>query len=115
MREVTVDKTKLREIVKTNRDQHRGQYEKAMEGYIASTFQALEEHAAALRKDRRHRVYITDPAPEDHTHDYDVVLKMIDMSVDNTITLDQASFRQYVEDDWQWKHAWTVGNSKYMG
>jgi hypothetical protein len=38
--------------------------------------------------------------PSDHTKDYDRVVAMLEMSVDETIILDAHDFDQYVMDNW---------------
>jgi hypothetical protein len=49
--------------------------------------------------------------PRDHTSDYDRVIMMLEMSVDDTIVLDANEFDQYVRDVWAWTHydATTLG------
>jgi hypothetical protein len=115
MREVVVHKGELREKVQVNRDQHRGQYEKAIKGWRREAMQICQTAVQELEAGTRCKVIATESPPQDHTKDYDRVLAMIDMSAEETITLDEASFRQYVLDDWRWKEEWAVSNSKYLG
>lgn len=114
MREVKVRTSVVLDKIQTNRDQHRGQYEKAVAGWKRDVIRSLEENLQALKSGARNRVIITDAPPEDHTRDYDRVIEMIKMSADDTVTLDHMSFRQYVLDDWQWKEEWATVNSKYL-
>jgi len=114
MKDVTVPREKLLDIVKRNREHHRAAYLEAFEGYSTAMRKALEDNLAAFKANSRHRVVITEYPPEDHTGDYDVVLQMIEMEVNGTVKLDQASFRQYVRDEWGWKQQWSVSNAKYM-
>lgn len=115
MKDVRIPKAKLITMISSNRDQHRAQYEKAFAGYARDMQRALEENLAAFKRDARHRVFITEIPPEDHTRDYDVILQMLELSADDIIVLDHQSFRQYVRDEWGWKQQWTVSNSKYLG
>lgn len=114
MREVKVKRDAVLERVRSNRLQHRGQYEKAFAGWRREAIAVQEENIQALKSGARRFVISVDSAPEDHTKDYDQVVEMMTMSVDDTLTLDNATFRQYVLDDWHWKDSWTVSNSKYM-
>lgn len=114
MREVTIEKGTLQKLIETNREQHREQYQKAFDGYAAAMRRALEENLSAFQKNAHHRVLITEAPPEDHTKDYDVILEMLALEVDDEVTIDQGSFRQYVKDEWGWKVGWTVSNSKYL-
>lgn len=51
--------------------------------------------------------YLGIPEPEDHTEDhtgdYDRVIMMAHMSVEDTITLSEDEFAMYVMDQWRWK------------
>ena len=114
MREVTLDRQALLIKVKANREQHRDQYERAFANYATAMRQCLERELVTFKDNPHHLIVISEAPPEDHTKDYDVVICMIEMSVDDTIKLDQVSFQQYVLDKWNWKHAWNVSNSKYL-
>lgn len=55
--------------------------------------------------------------PEDHTDEYDQLLEMLAMSVDDEVELTAQEFAQYVRDDWSWKHQFTRTmrrNSTYL-
>jgi hypothetical protein len=43
------------------------------------------------------------PVPEDHTKDYDQVIEMLKMSVDEELEIESDQFACYVMDDWDWK------------
>ncbi len=115
MREVKVRKEELIEKVRANRDRHRSQYEKAIEGWAREALQVMEADVQALKAHTRRYLTPIDQPPQDHTIDYDRVIPMITMSVDDTITLDAATFRQYVLDDWNWKDSWAATTAKYLG
>jgi len=46
--------------------------------------------------------------PTDHTSDYDPVIMMLKMSVDDTILLDAAEFDSFVRDLWAWSNHTTT-------
>lgn len=113
MREVTVAKDELREAVQANRDEHRKIFEEAVEGYKTRAVTLLEEHIERIKKGKLERVQVVLPVPVDHTSDYDRVLRMIDMSVEDEIALDESAFTQYVMDDWSWQHEFLTTSSGY--
>jgi hypothetical protein len=53
------------------------------------------------------------PFPEDHTKDYDHIIAMVEMSVDDLFELNQNDFARYVLDDWEWKAAFTQSVMAY--
>lgn len=113
MKPITVRKNELREKVKENRDAHRAIFEEAVEGYRAQAVSILENHIEEIKKGKVQRVVFTLPQPEDHTADYDRVLKMIDMEIADTIVLEESDFSAYIMDDWAWKRQFLTTNSAY--
>lgn len=113
MESVTVNKSDLLEALNTNRDAHRAIFEEALAGYKTEAERLLEGHLAAVRSGKVRTVLVNLPMPEDHTRDYDRAIKMIEMSVDTEITIDETSFSQYVMDDWRWKRQFLTSNSTY--
>lgn len=114
MREVRIDKTKLREMIQKNRDEHRDIYEKAMDGYTKAVVSFFESELKKAKKGKHFNSYFPDSVPEDHTDDYDTVLEMLDLSEDDSIKLSNGEFRQYVKDEWGWKQTFTATNSQYL-
>ncbi len=114
MQTVTVNKDTLIEVMTKNREQHRDAFEEAFDGYHKECIRVLEENLAQFRAGTRKRLEWRESPPEDHTKDYDRVLKMLAMSVDDEIDLLSNEFECYVQDDWGWKQAWGTSNSKYM-
>ena len=113
MRQVTVQKGALVKVVQENRGEHRKIFEEAVEGYKKRAVELLEEHIARIKKGKIERVAVSLPVPEDHTADYDRVLKMLDMSVDENVTLDETAFAEYVMDDWGWQRQFLTSSSAY--
>lgn len=113
MKDIKVTKAALIEKIQSNRDAHRAIFLEAVDGYRVMAEKILEQHLAEIRSGKMKVVFVTLPAPDDHTRDYDRVLAMLDMSVEEEITLSQADFAQYVQDDWSWKRAFLTSNSTY--
>ena len=51
--------------------------------------------------------------PVDHTADYDRVMAMLEMSVDDTVILSAQEFNQFVLDDWEWSRLASYTNQCY--
>lgn len=111
---VTVKKNELLEILNKNRADHRATFERALAGWqrkVTSVLATAYEDAKAGRK-FENRIYIEQPS--DQTKDYDRVIKMVEMSVADTVTLTKEHFAQYVMDDWRWKEQFTNSTMAYM-
>lgn len=115
MKTVTVRKEDLLERVEANRARHRDIFEKALEGYRNRAVELLEEHIERIRDGKVEKVHVILPRPEDHTDDYDRVIEMINMSVDDELELDEREFSQYVQDNWMWKNEFLAMSATYTG
>ncbi len=115
MKTVKIRKGELKAIVAKNAAKHREDLAEAWDGYNKACIEVLEKLLTKFRSGEKvAAVQLYERPPEDHTKDYDRVLKMIDMSVDTEIELDQNDFSRYVLDEWEWKEMWAVSNSKYL-
>ena len=110
---VNLDKRELRSVVQTNRDNHRALFEEAMEGYKRLVVRELERKISDVERGIQidHRIQLE--IPEDHTKDYDRVLKMLDMSQDTSIELGERAFDQYVMDNWGWSEEFNTSSQFY--
>lgn len=115
MRTIIVLKDELREIVQANRDEHRNDFLEAQEKFRERVVEELERRLEDARQGRQVDMAIRLPVPEDHTADYDRVLRMLDISVGDTIELEEDDVACYVQDDWAWKRAWISTMSNYSG
>jgi len=111
--EITVSKTDLLDILRANRAKHRETFEAALQGYAAEAKNLLEKHLESLRQGRTPAISIILDRPEDRTRDYSRVIGMLEMHQGDTFTLDETSYAQYVDDDWQWKRQWLKLSSAY--
>lgn len=113
MENVKVDKKAALTELRKNRDAHRAIFLEALAGYKAQALEILEKHIADIKEGKIHRVSVSLPQPEEHTKDYDKAIKMLEMSVDKTIEIDEQSFTCYIMDDWSWKRQFLTSNSSY--
>lgn len=113
MRTITVEKKKLLEILKKNRDSHRSVFEEAWNGYRAESIRVHEQNLALLKSGKKVIVAFYEQAPQDHTKDYDLVIRMLEMDTGVEVELDQQQFSNYVDDEWNWKQQWSTSNAKY--
>jgi hypothetical protein len=113
MKEVKVKLVDLLKTVTKNRETHRDLFLKAQDGFREIMIQELERSLKDAREGREIRRSVAIPAPADHTSDYDRVIKMLEMSVEETVVLQAHEFEQYVMDNWAWKRHATGTNVAY--
>lgn len=114
MRTVTVDRAEFLARVRENRDNHRQVFEYALEGYRDRLTVELERRIRDLKRGRHIDQYIGLPEPEDHTDDYERILAMAEMSIDDTLELTEDEFAMYVMDQWRWKQSFTDSTKRYV-
>jgi hypothetical protein len=103
MHSVKVKRTNLLEKITKNRDAHRDLFLKAQEGYRIDVIVELDKMLKDARDGKSIRRTINLVEPQDHTNDYNRVITMLEMSIDDDIDLDARSFDNYVMDNWDWK------------
>lgn len=101
--EVTVKKAELLEILRSNKGQHRQLFEIASEEWLDQAKEGLSKLVKEIRERRVVTLFVNLPLPEEHTADYDRAIRMLEMHVEETVTLDEEAYAQLVDDDWGWK------------
>lgn len=110
---MTATKTEVLKILEDNRARHRRVFEDAIKGYREEAIRELDERIQALKNGKLPSLRIGLIAPQDHTRDYDRVIRMIKMDHGDTWVMTETEFAQYIEDDWDWKRQWLISNSGY--
>lgn len=115
MNQVTMKKAEVLEVLRKNREQHKKIFLEAVEGYRKKAIDMLEKHVADIRYGKVFEVYVSLPRPEEHTRDYDRVIKMIEMAVEDNVVFTEQDTQNYIMDDWAWKQKFLTTNSAYSG
>jgi hypothetical protein len=113
MKDVKVNREQLEQKVQENRNAHRAVFEDAQKNYRDLVIEELDKMLADARSGRKIIRAVLLPEPEDHTEDYDRVLAMLDMSVDEVIELEEEDFKCYVLDQWGWQRSFASNTMRY--
>lgn len=114
MKTITVKVTELQEVIKKNRDDHRAIFEKAQKAFRSEMVSVLDKRLNDAKNGRHVDQHIGLLEPEDHTRDYDRVLRMLEMHTSDEIEIEESEFARYVMDDWSWKRQWLVNTASYV-
>lgn len=115
MHEVRIQKHILKKILADNREIHKKDYDSAMADWQKAAGEALRKALIEV-EDGTWKGAVHVQRPPDHTSDYDRALRMLDLSVDDVIELDERQFDQLVRDEWDWKEMFkTVAASYKVG
>ena len=110
---VRVNKGVLLAKLKENLARHREVFLKALDAYKKKVVEELDRRLDDARKGWRYDIAIGLAQPQDHTKDYDRVISLLEMSLNDELELTQQDFAIYVIDDWGWKQQFTPTNAAY--
>lgn len=115
MKDITVKKDELLKILQENRANHVEIFNEAVEGYKAEAEKILSDHLDRVRSGKMTTVYVSLPVPENHTKDYDRIIKMVEMHQDHEFILSERDVQSYVMDDWDWTKQFLTSSARYSG
>lgn len=97
-----------------NREKHAKIVEEANAGYLVAASKKAMDAVEAFRAGKVDSLqnYVL-RVPEDYTSAYDSCIEMLRWSQEETITLAADEFRQFVQDQWDWKDGFIAGNAAY--
>lgn len=114
MKQVTVQKDKLLETLRHNREEHHQLFEKGQQIYHDKVIEVLEKRLKEAREGNRVRTYINLPEPVDYTDEFDRAIAMIEWDEGSTVTLDSQEFRRYVLNKWEWEASFNMTTNAYV-
>jgi hypothetical protein len=112
---VNVAREKLLAALKENLAKHQKDYIQAVINYrialqadlTAALVQASDPNS------RLDKIKVDFAHPKSYVNQYQQVIDMLELSVDETINLDSQAFRAYIKDEWSWKGEFEVTNMTY--
>ena len=118
MKTVRVNKKELLEILCENRKKHKEQYKESIKAFRVKAADLLNKELQKIIAGKKFETYFDLQKPISHEKDYDLVIKMVEMSVDDILELEQSEFNQLVNDEWTWKSSFRLSvysNYSYSG
>ena len=139
-REIEVDRVKLIEALKANRERHVAQYHEAVEGYREAALEILNKAkaSAVARMERNFEKIRMDleafdpengasdrikliqsetvemPVPRNYAKDYDAAIDIAEWDVNDKLKLSFAEFQCFVRDEWDWKNDFLTNSAMYV-
>lgn len=139
-REIEVDRKKLIDALKANRERHIAQYNEAVEGYRdaalailskakASAVARMEKNFERIRVDLENfnpeegasdRITLIQsetvdlPVPRNYSKDYDAAIDIAEWDVNDKLKLSFAEFQCFVRDEWDWTIDFVSNSAMYV-
>lgn len=118
MKRVLLDRVELLEIVRENQKKHVAEYQEAVTDFKKAVINVTKENLALARTGRLEeirKIRSVPHAPESYQDSYTRAIRMLELSVEDQIELDEQVFNQLVLDEWQWKLSFTSMSATYKG
>ena len=116
MHSVKVNRLELLGIVRQNREKHITEYNESVVDYKAAAIKVAAEHVALANTgelSKIAKIKAMPSAPTSYEKEYDRAIRMLELSVEEVIEVEQDVFNQLVLDEWAWKNAFTARASLY--
>ena len=116
MRAIKMNRLELLEIVRENKLKHIATFQEAIVDYKSLVLEiATINHKLAETKDlaKFKQLKAIPSAPQSYEDSYQRAIRMLELSVDDTIEVEEDVFNQLVLDEWNWKRGFTATTMSY--
>jgi hypothetical protein len=116
MHSVKINKLELLKIVLENKTKHVSEFNEAVEDYKTLAVK-IAKHNLELANtgdlDKIKDMKSVPSAPTSYEADYNRAARMLELSVDDVIELEDVVFNQLVLDEWAWKRSFATSSMLY--
>ena len=116
MESVKINRKQLLAIIVENRAKHVSEYNESVEDYKAGVVKLAKENlklANSGELEKIARIKAAPQAPVSYEDNYNRAIRMLELSVDDVIELQEHDFGQLVLDEWAWKRTFTAMSASY--
>ena len=116
MRSVKVEKAELMKVLQDNKKKHIKEFEESVKDYKKAALKVAKEHVELAKSgdlDQIARIRAMPQRPVSYEDSYNRAIRMMEMSVDEVIELEEQIFNQLVLDEWMWKNAFVASGALY--
>lgn len=116
MESVKLSKTELLSIVRTNMSKHIADHVEAINDYKALALKVAEDNLTLARSgdlEQLKKLKAPPPPPVSYEDSYKRATRMLELSVEEVVEIQQDVFNQLVLDEWHWKPSFAASNAFY--
>ena len=116
MNAIKMNRLELLEIVRANKLTHTAQFTEAVEDYKALVLQVATGNlklAKTADLNEFKKMKRTPDAPVSYEDSYKRAIRMLELSVEDIIEVEEDVFNQLVLDEWSWKRGFTASTMSY--
>ena len=116
MNAIKMNRLELLTLVQANKIKHIADFNESVEDYKALVLQfstANLKLAKTANLDEFKKIKSLPSSPTSYEVSYNRAIRMLELSVDEIIEVEEDVFNQLVLDEWSWKRSFMVANSTY--
>jgi len=116
MRDVKVNRDDLLDIVRANKEKHIADYKESVIDFTKGVLKIAQENLRLAQTGdvaEIAKIRSTPQVPVSFADSYTRAIRMLELSVEETIEVDATTFNQLVLDEWQWKQQFAAMSSTY--
>jgi len=116
MNSVKMNRLELLQIVKQNATKHVADYDEAVEDYkvaVAKIAKANLKLANTAELEQIRKMKPVPQSPANYADNYTRAIRMLELSVEDTIDVEEHIFNQLVLDEWGWKQQFVAQSAMY--
>ncbi len=116
MKSVKLDRNELLRIVSENAVKHQKEYTEAVEDYKAAMLKIAQDNLKIVKTgelEKLSKVKLYPSAPSSYIITYRRAIRMLELSIEEVVELEEDVFNQLVLDEWHWKHQFSVASAMY--
>ncbi len=116
MNAVKINRLQLLAIVQENKTKHIAEFIEAVADYKVLVLQIATGNLKLSKTadlEQFRKIKSLPAAPVSYENDYARAIRMLELSVEEVIEVEEDVFNQLVLDEWHWKRQFTMSNSTY--
>lgn len=110
---IKANREQVLETLRKNRDAHVKMVAEAREGFLLEAKSWLRARLKEVKAGKAPDLESDLEPPPNHTNVYDTAIRMLELSVDGTISLTSEQVRNLVMDEWDWKEVFIQTTTNY--
>jgi hypothetical protein len=116
MKDIKINKAKLLDIVRSNKEKHIAEFKESVSDYKELVLKIAENNLEIAQTGDRaqfSKIKSMPQTPTSYEDSYTRAIRMLELSEDEVIEIEEHTFNQLVLDEWQWKSSFTATTTAY--
>jgi hypothetical protein len=116
MNSIKMQRKELLKIVIDNKQKHIAEFKESVEDYKIGVVKLAKVNlklANSGELDKIVQIKAVPQQPRSYENEYSRAIRMLELSVDDTIEVEEHIFNQLVLDEWQWKQQFAAMSNVY--